>query len=421
MGAAAGSEACMANVIRIALRYDNLETLENGYAVSLLPLASLAMEVYDDDPCTRFAPRVSGAEDYTQNELRLMAQMHKAITIIQLKLEGQLIQRRPHYQMEDRLLLDKIDHADGTAQIGGKTHPLLDTAFPTVDPEAPFELTEWEQSVVERLVLSFANSEKLQAHARFLLSRGSMYLVHNGNLLYHGCIPFNPDGSFTTVHIDGAPYAAKSLMDRFDRLVRQGFLATDSDQKQRGLDGIWYLWSGEQSPLFGKQKMATFERYLIADPDTHTEVMNPYYDLRDREETAEKILRAFGLDPEESHIINGHVPVKVKTGENPVKASGRLLVIDGGFSKAYQQKTGIAGYTLISNSFGLLLASHEPFESTQKAIEQGHDIRSRTEILETYRARTFVRDTDLGQELQRQINDLIELLAAYRSGHIQEQ
>ncbi len=274
--------------------------------------------------------------------------------------------------------------------------------------------------MVDRLKLSFAHSEKLQEHARFLLSRGSMYRIHNGNLLYHGCIPFSKDGTFTTVDIDGSSYTARSLMDRFDRLVRQGFLASDPDNKQRGQDEMWYLWSGEQSPLFGKQKMATFERYFIADPSTHIEAMNAYYDLRDQEETAEKILAAFGLDPAHSHIINGHVPVKVKKGENPVKASGRLLVIDGGFSKAYQQQTGIAGYTLISNSFGMLLASHEPFKSTQQAIEQGHDIRSRTEILETFNTRVHVKDTDLGHEIQQQIDDLTELLSAYRSGHIQE-
>ena len=420
MGAAAGSEACMANVIRIALRYDNLETLENGYAISLLPLASFAMEVYGDDPCTRFVPKLSGVEDYTENELHLMAQMHKAITIIQLKLEGQIITRRPHYQMKDRLCLDKIDPAKGVVRLNGREYPLLDTNFPTVDIDKPFQLTSREQAVVERLKFSFFHSEKLQKHTRFLLSRGSMYLVHNGNLLYHGCVPMNEDGTFKTLRIGSRNIRARSLMDNFDRLVRRGFLATEPDQKQQGQDMMWYLWSGEHSPLFGKQKMATFERYFVSEPATHFEAMNPYYNYRDQEDTARRILEAFGLDPEQAHIINGHVPVKVKKGENPVKAGGRLFVIDGGFSKAYQEKTGIAGYTLISNSYGLLLASHEPFQSARKAIEEGHDLYSRTDILERSSGRILIRDTDQGKEMQSQIEDLTALVSAYRAGLIKE-
>lgn len=421
MGAAAGSEACMANVIRISLRYDNLETLENGYAVSLLPLVSLAMEVYGDDPCSRFIPKLSGVEEYTENELQLMAQMHKAITVIQLKLEAQIINRRRHYRMEDRLLLNRMDLGKGTVRLNGQDYPLLDVHFPTIDVDNPWELTAREQSVVERIKFSFFHSEKLQAHARFLLSRGSMYLVYNGNLLYHGCIPMNPEGTFKTLRIGEKDYAARSLMDQFDRQVRQGFLAEDPRQRRFGQDAMWYLWSGEHSPLFGKNKMATFERYFLADPRTHQEAMNPYYKYRDRDTTAHKILTAFGLDPDRAHIINGHVPVKVKKGENPVKASGRLLVIDGGFSKAYQEKTGIAGYTLISNSYGLLLASHEPFESTRKAIEEGQDLRSRTDILETNAERILIKDTDQGLEMQSQIKDLTDLVNAYRAGELQAQ
>ncbi len=420
MGAAAGSEACMANVIRIALRYDNLETLENGYTISLLPLASFAMEVYGDDPCTRFIPRLSGVEDYTENELQLMAQMHKAITIIQLKLESQIITRRDHYQMKDRLFFDKIDPEKGVVRLREREYSLLDAYFPTIDTTNPFQLTLREQSVVERLKFSFSHSEKLQRHARFLLSRGSMYLVHNGNLLYHGCVPMNEDGTFKTLRIGSKDVTARSLMDQFDRLVRRGFLASEPEQKQNGQDVMWYLWSGEHSPLFGKRKMATFERYFIPDQATHFEAMNPYYKFRDQEKTACMILEAFGLDPERAHIINGHVPVEVNKGENPVKAGGRLLVIDGGFSKAYQEKTGIAGYTLVSNSYGLLLASHEPFQSTQKVIEEGQALRSQTDVLETNTGRFLVKDTDQGIELQRQIEDLTALVSAYRSGELQE-
>ena len=420
MGAAAGSEACLANVIRICLRYGNMETLENGYAVSLLPLASFAMELYGDDPCEQFTPKET-AEEYTINELRLMSKMHKAITIIQLKLEAQIIQRRPHYGMADRLLLDKINFEAGTICLDGTEHPLLDTHLPTIDPQNPYALTEKEKIVLEKLRLSFANSERLQQHVRFLYSKGGLYLVYNGNLLYHGCIAMNPDGSFVKVRVDGQTFQAKSFMDRLDRLARQGYFATDPVQKQYGMDVMWYLWSGSNSPLFGKEKMATFERYFVADKATHAEGKNAYYALRDKPETAVKILREFGLDPKTARIVNGHVPVEVKKGESPVKADGRLLVIDGGFSKAYQDKTGIAGYTLIHNSYGFLLASHAPFESTQKAIEEELDIHSKTEILETNYARIRVRDTDEGAEIKEKIHQLQALLKAYRTGLIKEQ
>ncbi len=421
MAAAGGSEACLANVIRICLRYANMETLENGYAISLLPLASFAIETYHNDPCEQFLSRLSGDPEFTDQELRLMAQMHKAITVIQLKLEGQLISRRPHYRMADRLLLDKIDYARGGITLGETTYPLLDSNFPTIDPKQPYQLTPKERNVVDKLKLSFANSRRLQQHVRFLYSKGSIYLVFNGNLLYHGCIAMNDDGSFQAFAVEGQGYAAKEFMDRVDRLARQGYFATDDPvQKQYGLDAMWYLWSGAQSPLFGKDRMATFERYFIADPATHTETHNAYYLLRDREETAVKILEAFGLDPATAHIINGHVPVKVKKGESPIKAGGKLLVIDGGFSRAYQKQTGIAGYTLVFNSYGLLLAAHHPFVSAQQAIEQELDINSDTEILETRQTRLQVRDTDDGRQIQRQIADLRLLLKAYRAGLIKE-
>jgi fructose-1,6-bisphosphatase-3 len=421
MGAAAGSEACIANVIRICLRYANMETMERGYAISLLPLASFAIEVYGDDPCRPFIPRPSGEEDFTDDELRLMAQMHKAITIIQLKLEAQIIRRRSHYGMEDRLLLDKIDHDQGTVSLDGTVYPLVDTHFPTVDPAQPYALSARERTVVEKLRLSFTGSRRLQEHVRFLFSKGSIYLVHNGNLLYHGCISMNADGTFKPFHVDGEAYSARRFMDRVDRLARQGFFSTDDPgQKRYGMDAMWYLWSGAQSPLFGKQKMATFERYFIADEATHEERRDPYYSLREREDVARRILDEFGLDPDEGHIINGHVPVKVKQGESPIKAGGRLIVIDGGFSKAYQPRTGIAGYTLIYNSWGLLLATHQPLESTQRAIEDELDTDPKMKIVESNDVRIRVRDTDRGRDVQRRINELRTLLSAYRTGLIKE-
>ncbi|MFU8860797.1 MAG: fructose-1,6-bisphosphatase [Cyclonatronaceae bacterium] len=420
MGAAAGSEACIASVIRVSLRYSNMETLENGYAISMLPLISLAVEVYGDDPCTQFRPKQS-AENFTENELQLMARMHKAISVIQLKLEGQIIQRRPQFLMEDRLLLDKIDYGKGTVQINGKSYPLIDSNLPTIDPDNPYELSEQEQMVMDKLCLSFKNSGRLQDHVRFLFSKGSMYLVCNGNLLYHGCIPMTRSGKLRHFTFDGVDHSPKGFMDRLERLARQGYFTNDNpEMKQYGMDTMWYLWSGAQSPLFGKDKMATFERYFIADKETHREEKNPYYDYRTEENVASEILEEFGLDPENGHIINGHVPVKVKKGESPVKAGGRLLVIDGGFAKAYQNETGIAGYTLIYNSYGLLLSAHQPFESTQKAIEEEQDIHSTTKILERNSSRIRVCDTDSGREIRTRIEDLNNLLDAYRSGLIKE-
>lgn len=419
MGAAAGSDACIANVIRISLRYANTETLETGYGISLLPLASFAIDAYGDDDCEQFRPRGADDPEFTEQEIRLFARMHKAITIIQLKLEGQLIKRRPHYRMEDRLLLHLIDYTNGEIGINDKKYDLLDTHFPTINPDHPYELTDQERTVVDKLRLSFSNSRRLQRHVRFLYSKGGMYLIYNSNLLYHGCIAMNEDGSFQKFSVDGQDFEAKSFMDRVDRLARQGYFGSEgSTEKQYGMDAMWYLWSGAQSPLFGKDKMATFERYFIADHTTHTETRNAYYKLRDKEKTVRKILAEFGLNPDSGHIINGHVPVKVKEGESPIKASGKLLVIDGGFAKAYQAVTGIAGYTLIFNSYGLLLASHQPFESTQEAIENNMDVLSRHEILETQNRRLRVIDTDQGREIEARITDLRKLLKAFREGII---
>lgn len=418
MGAAAGSEACVANVVRLSLRYANMETLEDGYGISLLPLASLALDLYGDHACEQFIPK--DTSELTEYEQHLMACMHKAVSIIQFKLEGQIIQRRPHYHMEDRLLLDKIDLDRGTVCVNGQHYDLLDTHFPTLDPDNPYTLTEREANVVRRLRLSFQNSKWLQRHVRFLFNKGSMYLVYNGNLMYHGCIPMTEDGEFMPFEVDGEAYAAREFMDRVERLARQGYFSTDPEAKLYGQDAMWYLWSGAQSPLFGKAKMATFERYFIADKSTHKETRNAYYAYRDDEATACKILEEFGLNPQAGHIINGHVPVKVKEGESPVKAGGKLLVIDGGFAEAYHERTGIAGYTLVFNSYGLLLAAHQPFESIQKAVEEELDIDSRTEILEQNRHRIRVRDTDGGRVIQKQIDDLRDLLSAYRTGLIKE-
>ena len=421
MGAASGSDACIANVIRASLRYGNLETMENGYGISLIPLASFALETYRDDPCRQFIPRVPPDGKFSNQEIRLMAQMQKAVAIIQFKLESQIIKRRPQYQMEERLLLDYVDYERCVLSMEGKEYPLLDSHFPTVDPKSPDVLTDEEENVMEKLRLSFVNSEKLQQHIRFLYSNGSIYLVRDGNLLYHGCIAMNDDGSFRSFNVDGQSFVGKDFLDRVDRLARQGYFATDNPEaKQYGMDAMWFLWCAPQSPLFGKEKMTTFERYFIADKATHSEKRNPYYTLRDSEESARKILSEFGLDPDTGCIINGHVPVKVTKGERPIKANGRLIVIDGGFSRAYQNETGIAGYTLISNSRGVLLSAHQPFESTQKAVSEEIDIDSETEIIHTHPHRLRVRDTDRGREIQGQIDDLQALLNAYREGFIKE-
>ena len=422
MGAAAGSEVCIANVIRICLRYANMETLENGYGVSLLPLVSFALETYESDPGDRFLPKMQEAGAFSNYELKLMAQMHKAMAVIQFKLEGAVVKRRPQYQMEDRLLLDKINYSQGTISLNNIEYPLLDNYFPTIDPEEPYALTAAEQQLMDKMKFFFTNSKKLQQHTRFLYSKGSIYLVHDGNLLFHGCISMDDDGSFRSFDVDGEQFAGKAFLDRVDRLARQAYFSTDDlEKKQYGIDAIWYLWCGSQSPLFGKEKMTTFERYFIADPLTHEEKRNPYYAFRDKADTTVKILREFGLSPETGHVINGHIPVKVKKGERPVKANGKLIVIDGGFAKPYQCQTGIAGYTLISNSIGLLLAAHHPFESMQKAVSEEMDTDSETEILESHPVRMRVKDTDQGRAIQQHIDDLLDLLNAYREGIIKEQ
>ena len=419
MGAASGSAACICNVIRISAKYGNLDLLEDGYGINLVPLARFAMKWYDKDSCDCF--KLDYREDeYDVHDAFLDEKMHKAITIMQFKLEGQLIKEHPEFEMEKRLLLDKINIEKGTVCVEETEYPLKDVSFPTIDWEDPYRLSEDEADVMERLVTAFVNCEKLQRHVRFLYTQGSLYKVYNGNLLYHGCVPLNEDGTFTRVNVFGKEYAGKELYDVLEGYARKGYYAIDPKEKKKGQDILWFIWENQNSPVFGKAKMTTFERYFIADKKTHQEPKNPYYRLLEKEEVVNRILEEFGLEGAEAHIINGHIPVEAKKGESPVKCNGKLLIIDGGFSKAYQPKTGIAGYTLIYNSYGLVLAAHEPFESVEKAVQDGSDIVSHTVLVQQVVRRKTVADTDIGKSLKESIHDLEELLAAYRAGTIVE-
>ena len=418
MGAAAGQRGCIANVIRICARYGNLEILEEGYGINLLPLATFAMNTYKDDPCECF--KLKGNPDYNATEMLMDVKMHKAISVIQFKVESQIIKKNPGFKLEKRNLLHHINYEKGTIELDGKEYKLLDKNFPTIDPKKPYALTKEEEDIMERLERAFENCEKLQRHMHFLLNKGGLYKVYNGNLLYHGCVPLKEDGNLKSVRIFGRAYKGKGLYEVLESYVRKGFYAMDPKEKERGKDIMWYIWLSENSPLFGKDKMATFERYFLAEKETHKEKKNPYYLLLEDEKVVGKILKEFGLESEDAHIINGHVPVKCKDGENPVKCGGKVLVIDGGFSKAYQKETGIAGYTLIYNSYGLILAAHKPFESTEAAIEKESDIHSDSTVVKRTLERKKVEDTDVGKELKEQISDLEVLLAAYRSGVIAE-
>lgn len=419
MGAAAGHLACIANVIRLSARYGNLDTLEEGYGINLIPLATFAMETYKGVDCGTFSIKYN--TDYNTKDLDLDMKMHKAIAIIQFKLEGSLIKRRPEFQMEDRLLLDKIDYENKTINIGGKAYAMRDVEFPTVNPEDPYALSPEEEQVMERLRQAFLKCEKLQKHVRFLFSRGGLYKVYNSNLLYHGCVPMDENGNFNTLTIDGEKYSGKALYDILDQYARKGYYSKyNPAEMQKGQDMIWYIWEGPNSPVFGKDKMATFERYFVEEKETHKETKNSYYQLLDNEDVINKILMEFGLDSKHSHIVNGHVPVELKKGESPIKCGGKLLIIDGGFSKAYQGKTGIAGYTLVANSHGMRLVAHEPFESTESAILHESDIFSDSVILETSNSRISVADTDGGAEIKETIHQLEVLLQAYRDGTIIE-
>lgn len=414
IGAGIGNKACIANVIRICSRYNNHDILEEAYGINLLPLATFAMKHYGKDPCKSFRPKEGVDND-------LIAQMHKAISIIQFKVEGIFAERNPQFEMEDKELLKNINYHKGTVAIGGKEYQLNDTHFPTVNPDNPLELTKEEVTLLNKLKHSFMNSEKLQRHLKFLLNKGSMYLKCNSNLLYHGCIPLNSEGELVEVNIDGINYKGKSYFDKIEAIIRESFFNWENNEKdKRNRDFLWYLWCGKNSPLFGKDVMRTFERYFIDDKKIHKENKNPYYQFINKKEKCEMILREFGLNPETSHIINGHVPVKVKEGESPVKADGKLFMIDGGFSKAYRKTTGIAGYTLVYNSYGIKIISLAPFESQEKAIKEGADILSSTVVFDEIREITKVKDTDIGKELQRQIDDLKKLLISYRTGLIKQ-
>ncbi len=419
MGAASGHMACIANVIRMAALYGNLATIEDGYGINLVPLATFALEVYGDVNCDAFAIRYN--TDYNTKDLSLDVKMHKAMTIIQFKLEGQLLMRHPEFGMSDRMLLDKIDYERGVVTIDGKEYPMLDTDFPTIDPKKPYELTEEESKVIIRLQRAFMKCEKLQRHVRFLYAKGGMYKIYNGNLLFHGCVPLNPDGSFAETEIYGRKYKGKALYDVLEYYARRGYYSKDASERSAGQDMMWYIWTGKGSPVFGKEKMATFESYFVEDASLKVEHKNSYYQLLEKEETVNSILREFGLDVRDAHIINGHVPVEQIHGESPIKCGGKLLVIDGGFSKAYQKKTGIAGYTLVCNSRGLRLVAHEPFESSLAAIINESDIFSDFIDVETFRRRKLVADTDTGVEIKESIYYLEELLEAYREGTLIEE
>lgn len=422
MGAASGNACCIANVVRIALRYGNQAVLEDGYGINLLPLATFALDTYGDDPCLQFYPKNSSGNAGTVAKTeQLTAKMHKAVSIIQFKLEAAAIRRRPDFEMEDRLLLDKLDLQRGVLALGGKDYDLLDTNFPTVSDVNPFELTAEELAVVRKLHHSFVDSEKLRKHMDCLFRNGCVYHVINGNLLYHASIPLNADGTLKDVVIQGRPYHGEALLKKVGALIREAYFGSSADAGHDfALDYVWYLWCGKNSPVFDKDKMATFERYFVADKELHKEKKGNYYLMRDDEKVCDMILDEFNVSGQYRHIINGHVPVKTIKGEKPIKANGKLMVIDGGFSKAYQPETGIAGYTLVYHSRGFQLVQHEPFTSITKAVEDGQDIKSTVQLVEMTNRRIMVKDTDVGRELQEQICDLEELLHAYHSGMIME-
>ncbi|MBO5960972.1 MAG: fructose-1,6-bisphosphatase [Paludibacteraceae bacterium] len=422
MGAAAGNDCCMANVLRLSMRYANLDTLEDGYGINLLPLATFAMDTYAKDPCTRFYPKIEDCDsNHNERTRKLIAQMHKAICVIQFKLEAQMIKRRPEFQMDDRILLDRVNFVKGVFRCEGKEYEMYDTYFPTIDPNDPTKLSEGEEEIVNKMRRSFRQSEKLRKHIQCVYTHGSLYLVTNSNLLFHASVPLNENGTLKEITILGKKYKGKSFFDKVESLVRMAY-GDDvmSEEKLFALDYMWYLWCGKDSPLFDKAKMTTFERYFIPDKSLHVEEKGAAYALRDDEKMCDMLLDEFGVGGTHRHIICGHVPVKTKKGETPIKANGKLLVIDGGFSKAYHEETGIAGYTLVYHSRGLQMVQHELFTSTQEAILYGKDIISSTQLVELSKQRVMVRDTDKGKELQQQIDDLLLLLKAYRKGIIKE-
>ncbi len=423
MGAASGSRTLVATVLSNSIHYNNLEVIETGYGISLRPLSVFANEVYKDCDVSRFAVKLTGddATHYSEKDKLLSARMHKAITVILFKLEGQKILRHPEYGMEDRLLLDKIDYTNSCITIGGTTYHLEDVDFPTVDPNNPYELTPEESDVIVQLTKSFERSEKLQKHIRFLYSKGSLYKIHNGNLLFHGCIPLTADGEFQSFNLDGKVRSGKDFLDYADNAARKAYYyRPGTNERQLGMDFLWFLWAGRNSPIFGRDRMTTFERRLIKDESSWTEPKNPYYTLYQDPAICDFILKEFGLEGHHCHIINGHVPVKAKKGESPIKGGGKLLVIDGGFCKAYQSTSGIAGYTLISTSQSYRIVAHQPFVGRETAIRENHGIASSTEIFERQELRQKIMDTDIGEELRMRIEDLHTLLDAYRDGAVTE-
>lgn len=421
-GAAAGNRACIANVLRLSLRYGNLATLEDGYGINLLPLATFAMETYKEDPCNLFGIReLSKENQHDKKTIRLIAQMHKAITVIQFKEEAKIISRHPEFDMEDRKLLEHINFEKATCCIGNEEYEMLDTFLPTVQKECPNVLTEEEEALMAKLEHSFLTSDKLQKHIQCLLAHGSMYAISNSNLMYHATVPLNYDGTLKEVEINGKKYKGMALMKKTGHLVREAFNNdTPKDRKDYAKDYIWYLWCGKNSPLYDKDKMTTFERYFIKDSATHTETKGYYYKYNNDEKVVDMILDNFEVEGPHRHIINGHTPVKVLKGETPIKANGKLLVIDGGFSRAYQPETGIAGYTLTFHSRGLDLVQHQPFQSAEDAIQNGDDIKSSTQIVELSTQRMYVKDTDKGRTLLAKVDNLKRLLYAYRNGFIKE-
>ncbi|MDR0296114.1 MAG: fructose-1,6-bisphosphatase [Prevotellaceae bacterium] len=419
IGAASGIDAHIAEVIRFSARYENLDTLEDAYGINLFPLLAFALTHYNDDPCDCFVPKTS--KTVHDANTRITTLMHKAISVIGWKLEGRVIKHNPQFNMGHRLLLDKIDFEKGVLKVDGKEYPLKDSKFPTVDPKDPYKLTPEEQEVIDKLRFSFLNCEKLQQHINILISKGGMYLAYNSNLLFHGCIPMKDKNTFESFEMNGEPVYGKALCDKFDRVVRRVWVNRQiTGAPQQDFDHCWYLWCGPCSPLFGKKKMATFERYLTDDKDLHEEVQNFYFKNRDNEDSVDLILQEFGLDPEKSHIINGHMPVKVVKGEKPVKANGKLLVIDGGMSKPYRKETGISGYTLIYNATSLIMVEHQPFSSQTQAIEEDSDIISSRQVMTLSPDPICVGQTDIGKELRKQVDDLQKLMTAYNLGVVKE-
>lgn len=422
MGAAAGNLCCIASVLRLSLRDANTRTLEDGYAINMVPLATFAMEQYADDPCTIYIPRVDEERtNLNDKDIRLIAQMHKAVSVIEFKLSGALAMKYPEWGMQNRCLMEHIDKSRGTISIDGIEYPMLDTQWPTLDEKSPYALTVEEQELMERMHYSFTHSERLQSHVNCLLMRGGMYVIYNSNLMFHASVPLNEDGSMCEVSINGTPVKGKELMKRVERIARSAFDNEVSEEERRvACDFFWYLWCGPHSPLFGKSKMATFERYLLQDSEVQKEPKGWYYKLRDNARVCDRIMDEFGVIGNHRHIINGHVPVHAAKGENPIKADGRMMVIDGGFSRVYHNKTGIAGYTLVYHSRGFQLVQHAPFDSTEEAIINGTDIQSTTQIVEMTGRRERVSDTDIGRGIMVKIDDLEKLLLAYRKGIIKE-